>query len=290
MAALILLVGGCSGSGMNESAEQRPTVPSTSTSTPASAVSTSSSIEGFNGPAERSPTETTAAVPEPRFVDDPAAPRTPASVDPCRGSPIVGVGASRQIVTVLVSSNATTTATLQTWEQDDGCWHSVLGPVGAHVGFSGTSMDKHEGDGATPVGVFGLGSQILGVGSPLPVHGTYRQVQCGDWWDADPASSTYNSLVSVACGTAPSFGGGSEALWEETFLYRHFAVIGYNSSPIVPGRGSAIFLHVSNGGPTAGCVSLDGGLLDQVLSWLDPIDQPLIAIGTAPQIGWTDQG
>ena len=38
--------------------------------------------------------------------------------------------------------------------------------------------------------------------------------------------------------------------------YRHLAVIAYNTNPIVPGRGSGIFLHVSPGHPTIGCVSL----------------------------------
>ena len=284
--AVIVCASGCSHKGVNEGSRAQGWVTSTSTGS----ESSNDPIGSSTVPPEAAPTETTAPVGGLDSVDGSVASRMAASVDPCLGSPIVGVGASRQLVTVLVSSNATTIATLETWEQDEGCWHPMLGPVDARVGYSGTSTDKHEGDGATPVGVFGLGTQILGVGAPLDVRGTYRHVQCGDWWDADPSSPTYNTLVSVPCGTSPRFGGGSEALWEETFLYRHFTVIEYNTAPIVAGRGSAIFLHVSNGGPTAGCVSLDGGLLDQLLSWLDPVDQPLIAIGTAPQIGWTGQG
>jgi L,D-peptidoglycan transpeptidase YkuD (ErfK/YbiS/YcfS/YnhG family) len=34
------------------------------------------------------------------------------------------------------------------------------------------------------------------------------------------------------------------------------AVIDYNRSPAVPGKGSAFFLHVSTGKPTTGCVFL----------------------------------
>jgi L,D-peptidoglycan transpeptidase YkuD (ErfK/YbiS/YcfS/YnhG family) len=35
-------------------------------------------------------------------------------------------------------------------------------------------------------------------------------------------------------------------------------VLGWNTAPIVPGRGSAIFLHVATPdfGPTAGCIAL----------------------------------
>ena len=60
----------------------------------------------------------------------------------------------------------------------------------------------------------------------------------------------------TTCGATPPFAGGSEALWRETVAYREFAVVEYNASPVVPGRGSAIFLHDDVGGPTNGCVSL----------------------------------
>ena len=33
-------------------------------------------------------------------------------------------------------------------------------------------------------------------------------------------------------------------------------MIAYNTDPVVPGRGSGIFFHVSTGRPTLGCVSL----------------------------------
>jgi L,D-peptidoglycan transpeptidase YkuD (ErfK/YbiS/YcfS/YnhG family) len=45
----------------------------------------------------------------------------------------------------------------------------------------------------------------------------------------------------------------------------------------VPGRGSAIFLHVA-AGSTAGCVSLPEGRLVRLLRWLRPAAHPRIAI------------
>jgi len=48
----------------------------------------------------------------------------------------------------------------------------------------------------------------------------------------------------------------------------------------VPGRGSGIFLHVSTGRPTLGCVSLPVAQLVTTLRWLRPQAQPRIAIGT----------
>jgi L,D-peptidoglycan transpeptidase YkuD (ErfK/YbiS/YcfS/YnhG family) len=66
---------------------------------------------------------------------------------------------------------------------------------------------------------------------------------------------------------------------------RHLAVIDYNAHPVVAGRGSGIFLHVSaSGGPTLGCVSLPYSELVATLRWLRPPAKPLIAIGTAAKI------
>ena len=61
-------------------------------------------------------------------------------------------------------------------------------------------------------------------------------------------------------------------------------MIAYNRGPIAKGRGSGIFLHVSTGRPTLGCVSLPLPRLLQTLSWLRPASKPLIVIGTSAGI------
>jgi L,D-peptidoglycan transpeptidase YkuD (ErfK/YbiS/YcfS/YnhG family) len=66
--------------------------------------------------------------------------------------------------------------------------------------------------------------------------------------------------------------------------YRNLAVIAYNRNPVVPGRGSGIFFHVSTGRPTLGCVSLPLSQLITVLRWLKPRSAPLIVIGTNAEI------
>ena len=62
------------------------------------------------------------------------------------------------------------------------------------------------------------------------------------------------------------------------------ADIAYNTNPVVPGKGSAIFLHVSTGGGTAGCVSLAESNLLEVLRWLDPAAHPVIVMGPSATI------
>ena len=184
---------------------------------------------------------------------------------------------SRQLVTVN-AARAVTSASLQLWQWRDGCWRHVAGPWTARLGRSGLSPAKREGDGATPTGTFRIASTVYGIAPNPGVRGGYHRLVCGDWWDEDPGSPTYNTFRHVSCGARPPFGGQSEALWRISPQYRYFAVIEYNASPVVPGRGSAIFLHVAVGS-TAGCVSLPEGRLVRLLRWLRPSDRPLIRIG-----------
>jgi L,D-peptidoglycan transpeptidase YkuD (ErfK/YbiS/YcfS/YnhG family) len=197
---------------------------------------------------------------------------------PCPGAvnQLAGTQSANQLVTVTASSYGTTSASLELWQRRDGCWRHVAGPWRAWLGQGGLSTHKREGDGATPAGTFRIGDTTYGIASNPGVRGTYHRLVCGDWWDEDASSPAYNTFRHVACGARPAFGGGSEALWRITPQYRHFAVIEYNARPAVPGRGSAIFLHVSAGHPTIGCVSLPEAQLVRVLRWLAPSARPLI--------------
>ncbi len=159
-----------------------------------------------------------------------------------------------------------------------------FGPWTAHVGSTGLSDNKHEGDGATPTGAYSIGATMYGVDPNPGVQEAYHQLVRGDWWDEDPSTPAYNMFQHVPCGTAPPFGGDSEALWQSVPAYDYFAVIDYNMNPVVPGRGSAIFLRVDTGVPTAGCVSIPQADLLQVLDWLSPSAGPLIVIGTDAEI------
>ena len=146
------------------------------------------------------------------------------------------------------------------------------------------STHHHEGDGTTPIGVYGISSTVYGIAPDPGVHGAYHQLVCGDWWDEDPASPQYNTFQHLACGATPPFGGGSEKLWTTTVAYQHFALVEYNTGPIIAGAGSAIFIHDDVGGGTNGCVSLAPGNLDTLLTWLQPGQSPHIVIGTASDI------
>jgi L,D-peptidoglycan transpeptidase YkuD (ErfK/YbiS/YcfS/YnhG family) len=197
---------------------------------------------------------------------------------------LASTGGARQLITVDAPSYASTNGTVTLWERSGACWVAAGGPWSGRLGWSGLSDHHREGDGSTPTGAFGIGSTVYGIAPDPGVRYAYHQLVCGDWWDEDPASPTYNTFQSVGCGRTPPFHGASEALWTETAPYQQFAVINYNSGPIVPGAGSAIFIHDDTGGVTDGCVSLPAAQLVSLLRWLDPSRSPLIVIGSDASI------
>jgi L,D-peptidoglycan transpeptidase YkuD (ErfK/YbiS/YcfS/YnhG family) len=191
-------------------------------------------------------------------------------------------------VTVEASGYGTDVATVTLWQKPSGCWEPAAGPWSGFIGYDGFAApgQKREGDGKTPSGVYGFGPVVYGNAANPGVHETYQPIDCGDWWDEDSSSPTYNTFQDLSCSdTNPPFNNGSsEKLWEEANAYPSFAVIDYNTGPITKGAGSAIFLHASLGHGTAGCVSVPLADLDWFLRWMEPSQDPLVVMGTAAQI------
>jgi L,D-peptidoglycan transpeptidase YkuD (ErfK/YbiS/YcfS/YnhG family) len=122
------------------------------------------------------------------------------------------------------------------------------------VGRSGVSHDKHEGDGATPAGSFPLHRLLY---RPDKMSAPATMLPSGpltptDGWCDDPADPAYNEMVQLP------YPASHEELWRRDEVYDVLVVIGYNDTPVVRGRGSAIFLHVARPGMTGtdGCVGL----------------------------------
>jgi L,D-peptidoglycan transpeptidase YkuD (ErfK/YbiS/YcfS/YnhG family) len=80
----------------------------------------------------------------------------------------------------------------------------------------------------------------------------YIQTTPDDKWIDEPASDNYNCYVRGTT-TAHSY----ENLKINSNEYEYCMVIEYNMHPVVKGRGSAIFLHLSqkdDPNPSSGCV------------------------------------
>jgi L,D-peptidoglycan transpeptidase YkuD (ErfK/YbiS/YcfS/YnhG family) len=177
-----------------------------------------------------------------------------------------------------------TQGALRVWRKAGDCWLETAGPWPAWLGEHGTSTHKREGDRTTPAGAFGFLATMYGNAPNPGVRYRYHRIVCGDWWVEDPRSPFYNRFKHVPCGSTPPFRVTSEDMSRSPIAYRHLAVIAYNTNPIVPARGSGIFLHVSTRRPTLGCVSLPLPRLLAVLWRLDPKSKPLIVIGTRAEI------
>jgi L,D-peptidoglycan transpeptidase YkuD (ErfK/YbiS/YcfS/YnhG family) len=193
-------------------------------------------------------------------------------------------GNATELITAVAARRTSTQGTLRLWTKRAGCWRQSAGPWTGWLGGNGTSPVKHEGDRRTPSGIFGFLPTMYGISSNPGVRYRYHRVVCGDWWVEDPASPYYNRFRHVRCGSQPPFRTTSEDMSRSPTTYQHLAVIAYNTRPVVPGRGSGIFLHVSTGRPTLGCVSLPFPQLVATLRWLQPAAAPLIAIGTAADL------
>jgi L,D-peptidoglycan transpeptidase YkuD (ErfK/YbiS/YcfS/YnhG family) len=142
------------------------------------------------------------------------------------------------------------------------------------LGQAGIVADKREGDGGTPQGRFFLREVRYRADRIAPPETSLTAYPIGlqDGWSDDPADSAYNRLVNLPHPAS------AEALMREDGLYDILVVLGYNDDPVVPGAGSAIFLHVAKGEPgafepTAGCVALPLEDLQRVLTRCGPQTQ-----------------
>jgi len=207
-----------------------------------------------------------------------------AACPPTLANQLASTGMGTQLVTVVTARRTSTSGLLRIWRKTGECWFPVAGPWAAWVGQRGISEDKREGDRTTPSGAFGFSRTMFGVAPNPGVRYAYHRVVCGDWWVEDPRSRYYNRFRHVPCGSRPPFATMGDDMSASPTAYRHLAVIAYNTNPVVPGRGSGIFLHASTGRPTVGCVSLPLPHLLRVLRWLRSERSPLIVIGTRARI------
>ncbi len=138
------------------------------------------------------------------------------------------------------------------------------------LGRGGIASDKREGDGATPAGTWPLrevlyrADRITAPLTRLPVAAITRD----DGWCDDPADADYNRRIKLPHPAR------HETLWRDDALYDVIVVLGYNDAPVVPGKGSAIFMHVARPlwQPTEGCVALAPVDLRAVLAMAAPGD------------------
>lgn len=116
------------------------------------------------------------------------------------------------------------------------------------------AVDKREGDGASPIGVWPIRRVVWRADrQPRPVTAfPISAIQPDDGWSDTANDPNYNQPVKHPYPVS------AEKMWRDDELYDIVVILGHNDDPIVAGMGSAIFLHVAQPDykPTEGCVAL----------------------------------
>lgn len=123
------------------------------------------------------------------------------------------------------------------------------------IGKNGVIKEKQEGDGKTPVGCFPIREIFYRsdrISKPESIL-SIQELSPEDGWCDDSKVANYNKFIKLP------YSASHENLWREDNLYDIVVVLGYNDDPPIPGKGSAIFMHVAkeNYSPTAGCIALN---------------------------------
>jgi D-alanyl-D-alanine dipeptidase len=142
---------------------------------------------------------------------------------------------------------------------------------------------KQEGDGRSPVGIFGLGPLFGFEEQPSPSFKlAYLPLKETTVCVDDEKSNYYNQLVDSSTLEKPDWSSGE--LMRQVPLYYWGAVIQYNPKPAKPHAGSCIFLHTwrASDKGTAGCVAMEQSHLVAVLNALDSTKKPLLVLLSKP--------
>ena len=122
------------------------------------------------------------------------------------------------------------------------------------IGKSGIISSKKEGDLATPKGTFELGTFYYRKDNNKPLKCKIKKkiIKEKMGWCNDSKSKKYNKEISFP------FKYGAEKLYRKDKIYDLFINIKYNFSPVIKEKGSAIFLHITDGKykPTEGCIAI----------------------------------
>ena len=182
---------------------------------------------------------------------------TPQEKESARLNSLAAWSSERMKITDLLANSATAQKTdqiilvvdhtLSLWNKIDDVWHIDFETFCGY-GRNGLNLDRHEGDGTTPIGAFPI-LYSFGLGENPGTQMTYKKITPNSYLSGE--NSTYNTWVES------SYRMEGEHL-ADYYQYQYAMNIGFNINPTIVGKGAAIFLHCKSldRWTTAGCVSL----------------------------------
>jgi len=233
-AAGALLVTGCGGTGGSTAAD--PSASGSAAGQPAGTASASASADG----------------------------RTLPGVGPAMSAKVPV--SARQAVVVYGAGPTTSASRVELFTKVDGRWRA--GPTWpSHNAIHGWTLQHHEGDLKSPIGVFTLhdaGGLLADPGSKLPYH------------------------QSTAFTASPSWPASYQHDFDYVIAIDYNRVVG--TSPADPARpegesqGGGIWLHLDHGVGTSACVTVSKDAMRYLLRTLDPAAHPVIVMGDTPHL------
>lgn len=201
---------------------------------------------------------------------------------------------ARQLILVITPDWNGDHALLRTYTRDTDGWQAVVAATPVAIGRAGSAwgigmhptqagVQKKEGDGRSPAGVFALGT-AFGYAASASTGMPYAAMDADDWCIDVDGSPLYNRIVDAREVGAAAVAGSSEPMRLDLHAdgdarYKLGFVIEHNSRGNA-GAGSCIFAHLwkSADSTTAGCTAMTESAMRALLDWLQPGEHPVFVL------------
>ena len=201
---------------------------------------------------------------------------------------------ARQMILVVTPDWDASRGRLYRYERAGEQWHAVEGGAEVAIGRKGAAwgiglhppqagLQKREGDGRSPAGVFALGT-AFGAAASLQSAWPYAAMSVDHWCVDVVGSPWYDRIVDARTVGSAAVVGSSEPMRRDLHLQgdpRYMLGVVVDDNPQhEQGAGSCIFLHLWRrpGEPTAGCTAMSAADMEALLAWLRPGDAPVFVL------------
>jgi L,D-peptidoglycan transpeptidase YkuD (ErfK/YbiS/YcfS/YnhG family) len=206
---------------------------------------------------------------------------------------------AQQLVLVLTSDWDATQGTMESFEWRQDRWVKRGQQVPISIGRTGAAwgiglnepqpgLQKKEGDGRSPAGVFAIG-RAFGYATSVPSQLPYAGMTASDYCIDVNESPLYNQIVDARKVGKDAVAKSTEPMRRDIHAngdqrYKLGFVIEHNPERVAA-RGSCIFAHLwaSAGQVTAGCTAMEELAMRELLEWLDEDLKPVFVLLPRPE-------
>ena len=196
------------------------------------------------------------------------------------------IGESQQILLSINDSLGARSGQLFLFDKKPNNWTLREGPFKVNYGRNGLAwglglheqyegIQKIEGDGKSPAGVFEIGQAFGYEKKPERCKTNYWKIDGNTQCIEDAKSKHYNRIIDNE--VVSSDWNSTDLMLRKDDLFKYGFFVKHNIQQI-PGKGSCIFFHLwkNEESPTAGCTALSEKNMYTILNWIDFWRKPLL--------------